>query len=848
MNDTALKNFATWARTKLLMDVRTRAATYRIDADGAQADAVARVDGEVLSPQEQRQRADLLRVVRAEGFDALMERAAYTWFNRILAIRFMEVNDRLPSGVRLFSTGEGAFSRRTQAIEESLSLDIEGLDRQQVLDAIQASSDERLFRLLFLAQCAELSACMPAVFEPIGSAMELLLPDNLLATDGVIQHLVEDIPEQDWREGVEIVGWMYQYYNAERKDEFFSSKRKASASDLAPATQLFTPEWIVRYLAQNSLGRLWMLNHPDSKLAEQMKYYLSPEEGNCEDARKIESPEEIAVCDPACGSGHILVYAFDLLAAMYDEAGYSRRDIPRLILERNLTGFEIDPRAAQMASFALTMKACEVDARFLRRAVAPHIVVLNRIELDEEDLARAPHVAARKQLVDAMAHLDECGSLLVPSEDGMRAIEDDLAVLSGEDGDLFAGATLAKLKAMQQLCSELSNTFDAVIANPPYMGSSNMGPWLAKWMAKHYSDAKRDLCTCFLERGFTLANEAGYSAMVTMQSWMFLGSFEKMRESVLAERSIVSMAHLGTRAFSAIGGEVVSTTATVFHCEKAGETGEYLRLVDFDSEESKEQAIREAIANPDCGWFYRRSAQDFKSIPGTPIAYWASEAMRRAFKFGRSFKEAAFLRVGMQTGDNDSFLRLWWEPSRNSESFDSRSQEEFSSSGKTWAAYNKGGQFRKWYGNMDYVINWYNEGALIRTLRPGETRSFSILPREKRFSPAITWTDITSAGTHFRYRPAGSLYDIKGMSGFPEQEEMLWLLGFSNSSVAASMLSILSPTMNNQVGDVGKMPCRLDDKSLHALVDELVMLNIAASHKDWDLLETSWDFERHPLV
>ncbi len=830
MNDTALKSFATWARTKLLMDVRTRAATYRIDADGAQADAIARVDGEVLSPQEQRQRADLLCMVRAEGFDALMERAAYTWFNRILAIRFMEVNDRLPSGVRLFSTGEGAFSRRTQAIEEALSLDIEGFDRQQVLDAIQASSDEQLFRVLFLAQCAELSACMPAVFEPIGSAMELLLPDNLLTSDGVIQHLVEDIPEQDWREGVEIVGWMYQYYNADRKDEFFSSKRKASASDLAPATQLFTPEWIVRYLAQNSLGRLWMLNHPDSKLTEQMKYYLSPEEGNCEDVRRVESPEEVTVCDPACGSGHILVYAFDLLAAMYDEVGYSRRDIPRLILEKNLTGFEIDPRAAQMASFALTMKACEVDTRFLRRAVAPRIVVLHRIELDEEDLARAPHVAARKQLVDAMAHLDECGSLLAPSGDDMNAIEDDLAVLGGEGGDLFADATLAKLKTMQQLCGELSRTFDTVIANPPYMGSSNMGSWLAKWTAKHHPNAKRDLCTCFLERGFTLANEAGYSAMVTMQSWMFLGSFEKMRESVLAERSIVSMAHLGTRAFSAIGGEVVSTTATVFHCEKAGETGEYLRLVDFDSEESKEQAIREAIANPNCGWFYRRSAKDFKSIPGTPIAYWASEAVRRAFSEGFSIAEISdYTGSPNITGDNDRFLRFHWEVGQGQ-------------IGK-WIPYSKGGEFRKWYGNLVHVIDWADQARSFYDSNQAST----LLPRPYWFRPGITYTMLTSGMPCFRSLPAGCLFDKSGPAICQLGEYDHCCLALLNSSIASCVLKIMNPTMNMQVRDIKSIPI-LRETLTRVDVKSLSQASIALSKIDWDLQEISRDFRRNALV
>lgn len=824
MNDTALKNFATWARTKLLMDVRTRAATYRIDADGAQADAIARVDGEVLSPQEQRQRADLLRMVRAEGFDALMERAAYTWFNRILAIRFMEVNDRLPSGVRLFSTGEGAFSRRTQAIEEALGLDIEGLDRQQVLDAIQASSDERLFRVLFLAQCSELSACMPAVFEPIGSAMELLLPGNLLATDGVIQHLVEDIPEQDWREGVEIVGWMYQHYNAERKDEFFSSKRKASASDLAPATQLFTPEWIVRYLAQNSLGRFWMLNHPDSKLAEQMKYYLSPEEGSCEDVRKVESPEEITVCDPACGSGHILVYAFDLLAAMYDEAGYSRRDIPRLILEKNLTGFEIDPRAAQMASFALTMKACEVDTRFLRRAVAPRIVVLHRIELDEEDLVRAPHAAARKQLIDAMAHLDECGSLLAPSEDDMHAIDADLAMLSGEDGDLFADATLAKLKDMQQLCGELSRTFDTVIANPPYMGSSNMGLWLAKWTAMRHPDAKRDLCTCFLERGFTLANEAGYSAMVTMESWMFLSSFERFRSRVLREKAITGLVYMNHMVMRIAFNTCAAVFYNAFSCVSGAFTKVEYKALDANGSPVEFPVLGQKV--------YRRSAKDFKSIPGTPIAYWASEAAFIAFRTGGRFGEVSHPKVGMQTSNNDKYLRKWWEGDYHG----------FDNSNK-WIKYLKGGAYRKWYGNLEWLLLYKSDPKWI--LRQPNAR---VQSEDYLLMPKITWTDLTSGENSFRYAPQDTFYDISGHCCLPDFSQQEYLLAYANSSVFSYFLSMFNSTMHCQVGDVSQVPIFELANHDKAYIGKLSEKLISESRSDWDSSEISWDFRRHRLV
>lgn len=833
MNDTALKNFATWARTTLMDGVRSRMAYYLVD-DGADADAAATVDGTLLSEQQHRQRADLLRIVREGGTDALVERAAYTWFNRIGAIRFMELNDRLPCGMRLLSTKDGAFGRRTQAVEEALVIEIEGLDRQKVLEAIQSSDDERLFRVLFLAQCAELSACMPAVFEPIGSAMELLLPVNLLAQDGLIQHLVEDIPEDDWREGVEIVGWLYQYYNADCKDEFFGSKRKASAADIPFATQLFTPEWIVRYLAENSLGRLWMLNHPDSKLAESMKYYLAPEDGEHEEFRRIVSPEEIEVCDPACGSGHILVAAFDLLAIMYEEAGYVRRDVPRLILEKNLTGFEIDPRAAQLASFALSMKACEVDHRFLRRAVAPHIVVLEPVELDEGDLARAPQLAKRKLLLDAMVHLNECGSLFVPEPDDLQAIEEALASC-GDATDLFTDATREKLQKMSGLCRELSHTFDAVIANPPYMGSSNMGPWLAKWTAKQYPDTKRDLCTCFIDRGFTLAKPEGYSAMVTMQSWMFLGSFEKMREGLLMSRSIASMAHLGTRAFSAIGGEVVATTATVFENANSGANGSYLRLVDFDSEGAKEQAIREAIVNPDCGWLYRRCADDFKDIPGTPIAYWASEAVRRAFANNPLLREVAAPVEGIKTGNNDLCLRLWHEVRRADEFLvDSDNPESI------WRCTTKGGVFRRWYGNLDYVCLWGAKGALLES-QPGS----AVGSKNLLFSPAFSWTYISSGKYAARVGVSGILYNNKGPSCYVQRGQVHYLLALMNSSAIQSLLDITSPTLTYMPGGIGLTPVAQDRRES---TDRLSQSSVIASKEDWDSHETSWDFKRHPLV
>ena len=401
---------------------------------------------------------------------------------------------------------------------------------------------------------------------------------------------------------------------------------------------------------------------------------------------------------------------------------------------------------------------------------------------------------------------------------------------------------------MQTELEPLSRRYDVVVANPPYMGSSSLGKWMGSWVKKHWPEAYRDLCTCFIDRGFGMSSDSGYSAMVTMQSWMFLGSFEKLRGKILRNHSISSMAHLGTRAFGAIGGEVVSTAATVFANAKCEVKGAYFRLVDMGSEEEKQAGLLEALANPDCGWFYRADASQFEVISGTPITYWASKKMLDAFAEGEPFRNYANLRVGMQTGDNERFLRLWWEVSAVGTSTSCKTQDEFSTSQARWVGYNKGGQFRKWYGNLDYVLNWWKEGQAIKTLKNGERRSFSILPTLYRFKESITWTDITSSVSHFRFRPAGSLYDIKGMSCFPPANQQLYVLGFCNSIVATTMLKMLSPTMNTQVGDVGKLPIIQADSTTDIKVSGLVKESIGCAAEDWNAFEVSWDFERHPLL
>ena len=871
MQDTAIKNFCIWARRELMAQVALQARRFGIREDGYDPATADAIEGRPLTADERRQRADLIRRLGPvdapgykEAYENLVDQAAYTWFNRLIAIRFMELNDRLPSHVRMLSAADGAF--RPQVLREALDVPIEGLDAAQVSELLRASDDEALFRCLFLAQCRELAACLPDVFEPVGAAMELLLPEGLLRQGSVVQRLVDDVPEEDWREGVEIVGWMYQYYVSERKDEVFASfkkGKKADAGAIAPATQLFTPDWIVRYLTENSLGRLWLQSHSESHLADQMPYYI-PDNLGAEDAdadsgtrpvggdlgRPSEpaiSPESLRVIDPACGSGHILVYAFRLLAAMYEEAGHIRRDIPRLILQNNLTGCEIDPRAAQMASFALAMTACEWDSRFLRRAdkVSANIVCLRPAEIDAEELEEMPYLAERAELLGAMAHMGECGSLFAPEPEDIAALERADAALDDREarGDLLAHRPHAAVAQMLANCKPLIETYDAVIANPPYMGSSNMDKWLANWAKKHYPDSKRDLCTCFIERGFTLAKPCGYSAMVTMQSWMFLGSFEALREKTLKERSIASMAHLGTRAFDAIGGEVVATTATVFGGSPADAPASYLRLVDFDGEAAKEEAIREAIANPTCGWFYRRSTGAFKSIPGTPIAYWASEKQRAAFESLSALSTYAYGCNGMTTGENAKFLRIWHEVSISRIGFETQDVSETRGKAFRWFPYNKGGEFRKWYGNRDYVINWEDNGRDIRDNGHLVPRSMNYM-----FRRGVSWSKISSGKIAFRVEDPGRMFDVAGLCLFPLKEEinLAALAAFGNATVASSFLEFLSPTLNFEVGDVSSIP--ISEEVYSKTIEMLAKACVDISSADWCSREISCGFLRHPMV
>ena len=827
MNDTAIKNFAIWARRELISDVQKRCMKYGILEKGSLPGAADTIDGRVLTSSERQQRAELLRLAAAGGYRELVERAAYTWFNRLLAIRFMELNGRLPSHIRVLSGADGAF--RPQALTEAMDMPLEALDQTQVAELVQRGDDEALFRAIFLAQCDELAACMPAVFDKIGGSMELLLPDGLLREGGIVEKLVTSIPEEDWREGVEIVGWMYQYYVSERKDEVFASfkkGKKAERESIAPATQLFTPNWIVRYLTENSLGRLWMLNRPDSELPKDMPYFVKPDEDAETEFKKISSPEDITVVDPACGSGHILVYAFELLSKMYIEDGYTGRDAARLILEKNLSGMEIDPRAGAMASFALTMKACELDSRFLRRGVSPRITVLGRVEFEPEELQYIENLRNRSELMDAAAHLDECGSLLTVSSEDLEAVARDLASLAGEE-TIFGGFAAEKLERLQVELEPLSRRYDVVVANPPYMGSSNMNSWLSGWTKKRYKEVCKDLCTCFIKRGFSLSDDRGYEALITSDTCMYISSFEKMRKEVIEQTSIVCFIDTrGTNAhpdvFDANAGWVL------WNHPGANIKGSYFKLNHPISE--KGQRLLESLANPDCGWFYRADASSFEAIPGSPIAYWLKGTLIEAFRNERTLiKNVDLTASGNKTADNDLYIRYWYEVAHTS---------------KRWVPLSKGGEFRKWYGNWLNVIDWSAEAKHFYQTN----KTSNLMPYSNWFVEGITWSDISSGKFHCRYAPSSVTSETVGpIFAISNHVKRNCTMALLNSSFADVVFELLAPGLHFKINDIGKLPfneAATNNSTLSSIVDD----NINLARIDWNAFEVSCGFKRHPLA
>lgn len=833
MNKNAIKNFAVSARILLIQAVTQKAFEYEVTEDGKNDPSQAAVNGQSLTPSEQSQRAQLIAQIQAKGFASTMEEAAYTWFNRFIALRFMEVNNYLPSHTRIFSDEDGNF--KPEVLTDAVNLEIDGLDKELVLELLEQQKNEQLYQYIVITQCNALNEGLPKMFERIGGWTELLFPKNLLREDSVIAHMVKDIPESDWNDQVQIIGWLYQYYNSEPKDKVFANLKKnikISAADIPAATQLFTPDWIVRYMVENSLGRLWTEGHGKPENAN-WKYYL--EEAEQEDSVKSEleklraayreiQPEQIKIIDPCMGSGHILVYAFDVLMDIYTACGWSERDAAKSILRNNLYGLDIDRRAYQLAYFAVMMKARQYNRRILSAENQPNLANFADVMHVDTSLLSG----SLRKFAEQFQFADTYGSLMTVTKP------------AGLDEAVSAflptfGMQAEQLEMMMRVARILTQKYDVVCTNPPYMGGSGMNATLSTYVKKNFPDSKSDLFACFMEKCGQLIKRNGLYAMITQHAWMFLSSYEKLREK-LKMHSIVDMAHLGARAFDEIGGEVVQTTAFVSCGRRVADfKGTYVRLVDIVGEWEKEAAYRSGNHR------YTAKQENFSKIPGSPVAYWVSENFVRAFEQGTSLGKLADSKQGIATADNNRFLREWFEVAINNIELDCHSHEESKKSLKKWYPYNKGGEFRKWYGNNDFVVNWKNDGVELREFKKSVIRNPNFF-----FKRCFSWSLISSSVAAFRYKPSGHLFDVAGMSVF-SNDNLYYLLALCNSNFSMQVLKIIAPTINYQCGDIANIPVKIDNDK-KPKIDKIVEENIEFCEKDWDAFETSWDFEGHPLV
>ena len=824
MNKNAIKNFAVSARILLIQAVTQKAFEYEVTENGKNDPSQAAVNGQSLTSAEQSQRAQLIAQIQAKGFASTMEEAAYTWFNRFIALRFMEVNNYLPSHTRIFSDEDGNF--KPEVLTDAVNLEIDGLDKELVLELLEQQKNEQLYQYIVITQCNALNEGLPEMFERIGGWTELLFPKNLLREDSVIAHMVKDIPESDWNDQVQIIGWLYQYYNSEPKEKVFANLKKnvkISAADIPAATQLFTPDWIVRYMVENSLGRLWTEGHGKPENAN-WKYYL--EEAEQEDSVKSElenlraayreiQPEQIKIIDPCMGSGHILVYAFDVLMDIYTACGWSERDAAKSILRNNLYGLDIDRRAYQLAYFAVMMKARQYNRRILSAENQPNLA----------NFADVMHVntsllsGSLRKFAEQFQFADTYGSLMTVTKP------------AGLDEAVSAflptfGMQAEQLEMMMRVAQILTQKYDVVCTNPPYMGGSGMNATLSTYVKKNFPDSKSDLFACFMEKCGQLIKRNGLYAMITQHAWMFLSSYEKLREK-LKMHSIVDMAHLGARAFDEIGGEVVQTTAFVSCGRRVADfKGTYVRLVDIIGEWEKEAAYRSGNHR------YTAKQENFSKIPGSPVAYWVSENFVRAFENKKLYTYSISPSQNI-TGNNNKYVRKFWEL-----------KKEKIGDKDSWIFYAKGGGYRKWWGNLTDIVNWTPEARYIYQHGDGKHAS-QIINRNYWYKKGITWGLITSALPSFRIMPEGATFDKGGSTIIVNESIYDFTIGLLNSKVYLYVATILNPTLNFQVKDVCSMPILSNHKDK---IDNLLKENIELSKKDWDSFETSWDFERHPLV
>ena len=870
MDKNAIKKFAVWARTELIARVSLKGVEYGITEDNIEDANADSVGGKVLTADEKKQRQALIAEIKDKGYKQVMEEVAYTWFNRFSALRFMEVNGYLPSHVRVFTDEENNF--KPQILAEVIHLDLDGLNMEKVYELKEAEKTEELYKYLLIVQCNALNKILPGMFQKIADYTELLLPDNLLREGSVIQQMIELIPEDDWKDAVQIIGWLYQYYNSEKKDDVFAALKKnvkITKENIPAATQLFTPDWIVRYMVENSLGRLWLEGHPDVK--EQLlpteeeqsayvagnrdpqdtKWHYYLEEAEQEPEVQVQlaeirkeyaalTPDQIKCIDPCSGSGHILAYMFDVLMKIYESYGYTTREAVASIVENNLYGLDIDDRAAQLAYFAVMMKARQYDRRFFSRGIQPHVYAIvesnhvDKFAVDYFCNGDAKLIAAMDTIIRELHDAKEYGSILTVTLQDWSALYDRFAEIM-EDINMSRETALRELLPLVQVAEALTQKYDVVVTNPPYMSGSGMSAKLSDFVKKNYPDSKSDLFAVFIEKCRQVVKKNGYQAMITQHAWMFLSSFEKLRTKLL-QTDIVNMAHLGARAFEEIGGEVVQTTSFVVRKSHATDyKGKYCRLIEPNTQQGKENMF---LASENR---YIAAQTNFSKIPGSLVAYWLQSKVYEMFAKLQQINESCDLKVGIQTGDNNRFYRLWHEVGFPNIRWKTCVFEKNKVNFFKWIPCIKGGTYRKWYGNQELVIDWENNGSKIK-----QCKSAVIRNTQYYFKENISWSEITTGDISFRYNEPGFIFDQKGPCCFSENSNNLYIIcGFLNTKVTQFFLNILCPTLDYSVGPVSCIPYV---PTTDIKIIEFVKDNIDKAKKDWDSFETSWDFQQHPLL
>lgn len=886
MNKTAIKNFAIWARNKLIADVSYDARLIGITEDGiakplpqsfggTQFFDIGTAEPYSISGEAVRQRDKLIEVIQQKEKDTdyktayqyVIEEVAYTWFNRLIAIRFMEVNDYLPSHIRVLSSESGKLEPDLVTTPFDAELPFTAEEEAQIFQLKQDNKLDEMFRILFLKQCNALDEILPALFEKTKNYTELLLSLSVIDQDGVVYHLIHDIPEDDFnieRGGqVEIIGWLYQYYNTEPKAAAFAKNGKITKEEIPAVTQLFTPDWIVRYMVENSLGRLWVEGHPECGLKENWKYYLEEAQQELEvQAKLVEirkeyaalNPEDIKLIDPCMGSGHILVYAFDVLMQIYESAGYSQRDAAKSILEHNIYGLDIDDRAYQLAYFAVMMKARQYNRRILNGENTCHVYAIqesnsiNRAHLKYfgaglDDIEKNAAKMQLEGLLDTLTDAKEYGSILNVESYNWDLLRRFVAA-EDTDGQISMDSvgvedTAEQLNRLIDIGETMARKYWVTCTNPPYAGTSNLSANVNNFVKKNYPDSKADLFAVFIERCRQMTVNNGFQAMITQHAWMFLSSFEKLREKMMLTET-VNMAHLGARAFEEIGGEVVQTTAFVRcanHVE--GYKGTYCRLIEPTSQQGKADMFISGQNQ------YRVGQISFSKIPGVPVAYWISPEVLKLFD-ERTVGSIADAKSGMTTTDNTRFLRLWEEVNCQKIGFGYSNIADTQDMKYKWFPFCKGGDFRRWAGNESFVVNWFNNGEEIRVAAEGATGG-RLVNIDCALRECLVWTKISSANISLRMKKQGIFFSDAAPGVFANRETLYYLLALLNTKYANEIIKLINPTLNFVPGAVSSVPVKKDEKNKGKII-EIAEGNVQLSEQDWDSFETSWDFQKHPLL